>query len=81
MPSGFMYANGHGVPQNYREAIESLRKAANQGYANAQHNLGVMYRDGQGVLQNYVEAVKWFRKAADQLMCPACENRRVTVVF
>ena len=42
------------------------RKAADQGIAEAQFNLGVMYRDGQGVTQDYAEAVKWFRKAADQ---------------
>ena len=41
-------------------------KAANQGHAGAQYNLGVMYEQGQGVAQNNVEAVRWYRKAADQ---------------
>ena len=42
------------------------RKAAAQGDAEAQHNLGLMYVHGEGVPQDYAEAVKWFRKAANQ---------------
>ena len=43
-----------------------IRKAADQGDAAAQYNLGVMYDNGQGVPQDYAEAVRWYRKAADQ---------------
>jgi TPR repeat protein len=42
------------------------RLAANQGDANAQHNLGNAYESGHGVPQNHAEAVAWFRKAAGQ---------------
>ena len=59
-----MYANGQGVPQDYAEAVKWYRKAAEQGDATAQSNLGVMYEKGQGVPQDYAEAVKWWRKAA-----------------
>ena len=59
-------SNGQGVPQDYAEAVKWYRKAADQGYAAAQTNLGLMYAHGQGVPQDYVEAVKWYRKAADQ---------------
>ena len=38
---GNMYLNGHGVPQGYRQAVEWYRKAAEQGYAPAQHDLAV----------------------------------------
>lgn len=41
-------------------------KAADQGVANAQFNLGFMYKRGQGVKQDSQEAAKWYRKAADQ---------------
>ena len=41
-------------------------KAAEQGYAQAQFNLGLMYGRGEGVRQDYAEAVNWFRKAARQ---------------
>jgi uncharacterized protein len=52
------------VPQNYAEAVKWLRKAADQGNAHAQYNLGYMYQDGQGVPQNYVQAHMWFNLAA-----------------
>ena len=41
------------------------RKAAEQGFAAAQFNLGVSYGTGQGVTQDDKEAMKWFRKAAE----------------
>ena len=61
-----MYDNGEGVPENDAEAVKWYRKAADQGYAKAQSNLGVMYDNGEGVPENDAEAVKWYRKAADQ---------------
>ena len=39
---------------------------AEQGYAEAQYNLGVMYDSGRGVRQDDDEAFKWFRQAAEQ---------------
>ncbi len=42
------------------------RKAAEQGHAEAQQNLGVMYANGQGVAEDYGEAMKWYLKAAEQ---------------
>jgi hypothetical protein len=61
-----MYYNGRGVPQDYVQAVKWWRKAADQGDALAQSNLGRIYGDGQGVPQDYVQAVKWLRKAAKQ---------------
>jgi TPR repeat protein len=61
-----MYAEGKGVPQDYAEALRWYRKAADQGDAGAQSNLGVMYAKGQGVPQDSAEAARWYRKAADQ---------------
>jgi TPR repeat protein len=46
--------------------FKQIRKAADQGHAKAQYNLGVMYEKGEGVQQNYSEALKWYKKAADQ---------------
>ena len=57
---------GHGVPQDFDEARKWYLKAAEQGDANAQSNLGVMYLRGQGVPQDYVEAARYFRMAAEQ---------------
>ena len=54
-----LYNNGQGVPQDYTQAAEWYRKAAEQGLDNAQYNLGVLYNDGQGVPQDYAEAYFW----------------------
>jgi clan AA aspartic protease (TIGR02281 family) len=61
-----MYANGHGVAQDYAQAIAWYRRAADQGNADAQANLGAMYEVGQGVAQDYAQAIAWYRRAADQ---------------
>ena len=66
--------NGQGVAQDYKEAVKRYRKAAEQGDANAQFNLGLMYAQGQGVTQNYKEAVKWYTKAAEQGVAAAQSN-------
>jgi len=51
---------------DYATASRLWRPLAEQGFANAQHSLGVMYDDGHGVAQDYKEAVKWYRLAAEQ---------------
>ncbi len=48
------------------QSLDNIRKAADQGDADAQNNLGVMYGGGRGVPQNYAEAMKCYKKAADQ---------------
>jgi hypothetical protein len=56
-PTYGMYANGQGVPQDYAQAIEWCRKAAEQDGAGAQLNLGWMYATGQGVPLD--QAARW----------------------
>jgi uncharacterized protein len=36
---GFLYAKGHGVPQDYKEAVKWFRLSADQGYAEAKLSL------------------------------------------
>ena len=43
-----------------------FRLAAEQGYADAQFNLGNMFTNGQGVAQDREEAIRWYRLAAAQ---------------
>jgi TPR repeat protein len=43
-----------------------FRKAADQGTAQSQYNLGLMLADGQGVARNSVDAYKYFTLAAHQ---------------
>jgi TPR repeat protein len=59
-----MLDRGQGVPTNGAEAPKWYMKAAEQGYAPAQNNLGLEFEDGKAVPQDYDEAVKWFRKSA-----------------
>jgi TPR repeat protein len=56
------------------ETVKWYRKAAKQGFAEAQNNLGLMCRQGRGVPRDDAEAVKWFRKAAEQGYGPAQNN-------
>jgi TPR repeat protein len=48
------------------EAVGWFKRAAQQGNADAQANLGRLYDNGIGVPRDPAEAVKWFRRAAEQ---------------
>ena len=54
------------MPQDYAQAVSWFRKAAIQGDADAQYNLGSMYATGQGVSQDDAQAASWYQKAASQ---------------
>ncbi|KAK3837556.1 MAG: hypothetical protein J3R72DRAFT_525856 [Linnemannia gamsii] len=54
------------VSREYAEAMVWYWKAAEQGYAAAQCNIGELYYEGIGVSQDFTEAMIWFRKAAEQ---------------
>ena len=60
------YANGEGVPQNYRDAMAWFAKAAANGNDNAQWKLGLGYLKGIGVPHDERQAVVWFKTAANQ---------------
>ncbi len=51
---------------DYATALRLWRPLAEQGYANAETNLGIMYYEGRGVPQDYAAAMSWYRKAAEQ---------------
>ena len=61
---GFIYYDGKGVPQDYKEALVWFRKAAEQNNASAQAILGIMYHYGKGVPQDYVMAHMYYNIAA-----------------
>lgn len=64
---GLYYHNGwSGVKQDYQQAAYWYRKSADQGFADAQVNLGYLYNYGLGVAQSNQQAVYWYRRAADQ---------------
>jgi TPR repeat protein len=60
-----LYATGVGVSKDEKEAVRWYRKAAEQGYVDAQNDLGLCYLNGEGVTGDDA-AVRWFRTAADQ---------------
>jgi hypothetical protein len=49
-----MFAHGRGVAQSDVEAARWLRKAADQGLADAQYNLETMFDQGRGLAQSDV---------------------------
>jgi TPR repeat protein len=63
---GVAFRDGEGVEKDEKEAVRWFRKAAEQGYAMAQVELGKVYYYGQGVKKDNTEAIKWYRKAAEQ---------------
>jgi TPR repeat protein len=62
------------VVQDYKAAVKWYRRAAEQGFSDAQGRLGAMYANGQVVQQDYKEAIKWFQLAADQGLVVAQNN-------
>jgi len=61
---GSMYAAGHGVPMDLKEALKWFRKAATYGRPDAQYKIGVMYDRGLGLKQDYRKALNWYGKSA-----------------
>jgi TPR repeat protein len=67
------------VLKDYKQAVYWYQKAADQGDAKAQSNLGTMYAFGKGVLKDYKQAVYWYQKAADR--CFLIPRRSLLSVF
>tara|TARA_B100000315_G_C14342024_1_gene480029 strand:+ start:332 stop:625 length:294 start_codon:yes stop_codon:yes gene_type:complete len=71
-----MYGKGQGVSQDYKEAVRWYRKAAEQGLATAQSNLGLMYDRGTGVLNDNVRAHMWYNVAGANGLKTGADNRK-----
>jgi len=54
-----------GLTGDSKKAIEWYLKSANQGYALAQHKLGLMYMQGMGVPRDREKELEWYHKAAE----------------
>lgn len=72
---GVMYYTGEAVTKTLSGQVRDndpglaagwFYRAAEQGYADAQFNLGLMYANGEGIEQDIVQAVDLFNKAAEQ---------------
>ena len=65
------YGGKRGRKQDFQEARKWLQLAAENGVAEAQHNLGWMYSKGLGGKQNFQEARKWLQLAAENGLAEA----------
>lgn len=61
-----IHSHRRGVSQGNKEALEWLRKSAEQGNTFAQLLLATSYLIGRGVPQSDLEALAWVQKAANQ---------------
>ena len=61
----YFYSGEKGLSQNYAEAVKWYTKAASQGHAAAQNNLGYCYEKGFGVDEDIEKAKYWYQKAVD----------------
>ena len=68
---------GGAFPKDFALAANWFRKAAEQGDAYSQCNLGALYANGQGVPQDYAEAYFWYSLGAAKL--PAFSGDRDNV--
>ena len=63
------------MPKDDRLAAEWYRKAADQGNARAQNNIGLSYDNGRGVLKDWSIAYMWYNLAAAKGNKTAATNR------
>jgi TPR repeat protein len=71
-----MYATGEGVPKDRHLAENMMQKAAEHGYAAAEHSVGLGYYfvplySPLGTQPSYKQAFDWFLKAALQGYAPS----------
>ena len=71
---GWMYENGKGVTQDYKEAVLWYREAALQGNVLALYSLGRLFELGQGVPRDYGQAADMYGQAATKGFAPAQNN-------
>ncbi|HHF4028427.1 TPA: tetratricopeptide repeat protein, partial [Haemophilus influenzae] len=70
---GSAYSAGHGVRQDYIEAVKWFKKAAENGSADGQFKLGLVYLIGQGIQKDRTLAKEWLGKACDNGNQNGCE--------
>jgi TPR repeat protein len=61
---GLALVSAEGGFQDFGEAAQCFRKAADQGHAGAQLQLGLLSQFGKGMPEDFVGAMRWFREAA-----------------
>ncbi len=70
-PTDWARIEGYGAQQDQKQAVYWYERAAAQGHAEAQYNLGRLYATGEGVPKDQEQALRWVRAAASQGYVPA----------
>jgi len=63
---GMLYDTGHGVAQDFGQALDWYRRAADAGNLPAMFNVATMLENGRGTQANPREAARWYGRAAAQ---------------
>ena len=64
---GMAYLSGDGVPKDSQKAVQWLRVAEGQNFAEAQYTLGVLLLEGkEGLTKSTIEGLAFLQKAANQ---------------
>jgi len=63
---GVYYCEEGNVQRDFKKGVYWHTKAAEQGHANAQLQLGICYGTGEGVPKDYEKAKYWVTKSAEQ---------------
>jgi TPR repeat protein len=71
---GLKYEQADGVTLDYVQAVAAYRKAAEDGYPQAEYALGLMTEAGRGIVRDKQAAIAWFRRAAEHDL-PAAQVR------
>jgi hypothetical protein len=69
-----LFEAGHGVVQDYGQALPLYRKACDGGNAQGCNNLGNFYETGRGIAQDHGQAASLYRKACDGGNPDGCNN-------
>lgn len=67
---GHLYASSSEIGIDAGEAFRWYRRAAEQGLADAQYEVGLRYEIGDGVAADYAEAEYWYGLATARGRCP-----------
>lgn len=74
---GARLAEGKGIDQNFKSAVDWYLRAATQGFAQAQYRIGTHYERGLGVDKDVERARVWYQRAAEQGNVKAMHNLAV----
>lgn len=74
---GARLAEGKGIDQDFKNAIEWYQRSASHGFAQAQYRIGTHYERGLGVEVDVERARVWYQRAAEQGNVKAMHNLAV----